>query len=138
MALKDDGTVWTWSDSSQTPPQARAISAPGFAFKASDVTIDPGSGTYETSWGIDVALRSAMQDVLVRYTLDGSDPASATEWAQTISDPFERVGASVSAFARWAQKDKAAARLWLDSAPVTEREFYDRILNDPKYQNGFD
>ena len=67
--------------------------------------------------------------------IDGMDPALATEWASSIQEPTERLEVTFNAFRRWIQKDKQAARAWVERSEIPEglRPFYDRFLNDEKW-----
>jgi hypothetical protein len=66
--------------------------------------------------------------------IDGMDAALATQWAVNIQEPTERAETTLGAFSRWAQNDKAAARVWLDQSEIPEslRPYFDRVVNDER------
>lgn len=66
--------------------------------------------------------------------LDGMDPALATHWANSLTEPTERFGTTFKAFHRWIEKDKEAARIWAGQSDIPDgiRPFFDRLLKDDK------
>ena len=90
-------------------------------------TVPPGRGR-------DAAIKAYVS------VIDGMNPALATQWANSIEEPTERIGATLNAFQRWAKQDKEGARAWAEQNEIPEglRPFYDRFLNDEKWAKEMD
>ena len=53
-------------------------------------------------------------------SIDGYDPARATEWAASIQNPEDRAHKTAGAFRRWMQKDPDGAFAWLEETALPE------------------
>jgi hypothetical protein len=66
--------------------------------------------------------------------IDGTDAASATQWAAAITEPTKRVEVVYNTLGRWLNEDRPAALSWYEQQQFPEglRPFFDKMLNEDK------